>query len=160
MDGPAGLPVLPPVAQTPQQLPLECTPGQDVEVRRDRLVRDAHGRIVRRLRDQPLGNLLRRPALAQLVLHGSAKPCLEHQLPWTPRTVAGVCRMRVGGGRPIASPSGAQPPLAGTAQLPRDRAGTSPELVGDHAPRPARCQRPADLLALGEGESGVPPHLA
>lgn len=153
---PSALPVLAPVPQSPQQLPLELAPGQHVQVGVDRLVRHAHGRIIRIRLDQPLGHLLRPPALRQLGMDIGA--CSR---PWTTsfrgrRGVQLATEVQWGAaGRSVG------PRRQGRlVQFPRDGAGRATELLAHRSHAHPSRHVAADVFALGEGQLCVTLHPA
>jgi len=155
MGGAPLRPVRPPVAKAPQQLPLELAPWQDVQIRVDRLVGHTHRPIVRILTDQPLGNLFGRPALAQLGIDIRSEARVRRQCPQPPRLTGNGHGVPMGSRRPIRR--GAHP---GPTHFSRDRAGGSAKLPGHGSDRLPYRHGAADLLALGEGQSGVGVHSA
>ncbi len=160
MTGSATLAVLPSVTQRTEQLPLEFAARQDVEVRVDRLMGHPHRRIVRILDGQPLGNLLRRPALNQARVHVPAQARVAGQLAGPPPVLRDAPCGCVRRQRPIPPPPRPQPALARPVQLPRDGAGGSPKSAGDRSHAVPDGHGPADLLALGKTQSRIPSHRA
>src|SRR5437667_9289604 len=86
----------------------------------DRLVRNAHGQVVRIVTDQPRGDLLRRPVGAQPPLDFTAQPRVDSKLRWL-GSLAPLDRLAVGTPGAIA--------IAGSAprNLARDRRGGPPQ---------------------------------
>ena len=149
-----------PLAQGGQQLPPQLPPRQDVQVRVDRLMRDAHRRIVRIRGCQPGGNLLRRPALGQARDHGGPQPPVDNEPPRASTPTSQPRRQPLRGQRPVVAPSIRQPAVPGAPQFPRDGAGRSAQLPGHRSQPDSRGQVTTDLLAFGSGQSRVPVHQA
>lgn len=85
MRRPSALALRPPVPQGPEQLPLQCSAGQHVQVHVDRLLGHAHRGVPRILRHHTLGHLLRRPAHGELDVYVPPEPRMDRQLapaPW------------------------------------------------------------------------------
>jgi hypothetical protein len=70
-----------PAAESADHLPLECAPGQHIEIGIDGFMRDAHRRLVRIPLRQPACNLFGRPALREQCEDRRAQAGLDRQLP-------------------------------------------------------------------------------
>ena len=145
-------PVRPSVPERPEQRPLELAAGQHVHVRVDRLVRHAHRGIIRILRLQPRGNLLRRPALRQLRVHVGLEARVRQELP---RPLRRPSRDVLASRGPVGAPCPLRP-----AQFPSDCAGGSSELPRNRSQTASSRQLAADLLAFGERQACVASHRA
>jgi hypothetical protein len=158
-DGAASLRTAPPpppgLSSVPERLeprPLERAAGPHLPGRVERLLRDTHRGSIRRLRLQPPGHLLRRPARrprrGPVGLAGRGRQ-------ERPRPLSRAARAVWSSRGPVGAPCPLRP-----AQCPSDRAGCSCELPSTHA-QPAPC-RPfaADRLAFGEAHAGGRCHSA
>jgi hypothetical protein len=123
------------------QLAPQRPPRLNEQRQVDRLVRHAHRQIIRIGATQPPRDLLRRPALLELLLDDPTQPRVERQLAAlrpprpAPRRLIGVVRPVT-----LAAPV--------TVNLPRNRGVTTPDPRRDRPTALTARQTPRDLLTL------------
>src|SRR6185312_1960891 len=129
-----------------RQLAAQLPAGLHIQRAVDRLVTDAHERIIRILHAQPGRDLLRRPAPLKTLLDHRQQPRTPGRLGWLrPRR------------QPLGEPLGPQRPIPPTAtaatDLTTDRRAMAPEPPRDHAVAVAATDPDEDLFALDERQS-------
>ena len=146
----AGAPQRPSGAQAPGQVAAQRSAGLHVQRLIDGLGRHAHLRVLGELLAQPAGDLLRRVAPLQILLHLLSQRQVGGQLRWLgpPGALVGE---RVRGRRAIRLPAAA----GVTPKLAADRRRAAPKPPSDRSHRLTTRTRQRDLLALRERQTAA-----